>query len=386
MKSLILVILLFGFSLMLNKTEFLFEEVSDTVLPLDALRNNSMDIEFSDLDKDGDMDAVIAMEFRPNVLLLNDGKGRFENASQGRLPQKNYDSEDIAIGDFDGDGDTDIIFVAEDDQHHEYYLNDGKAVFSDATHDFSFPSTCNAIDAGDFDSDGDLDLILGNAGQDYYLTNDGKGRFTNETKNRMPQDQNTTQDVQSVDFDKDGDLDLIIGNEDGNRLYLNDGNGNFGDATSQRLPIVDEETRKVDLADVDRDGDLDLFFSNVDFGKNKNNADRLLINNGKGFYVDETTQRYAVVNNMNTGDISFVDLDNDEDVDIVAANLFGGHLQVALNDGKGNFKEVTNEVFASKINGDAISVDIIDMNNDGWLDIYVGMFRGTDKFFFNKRK
>ncbi|HYH15852.1 MAG TPA: VCBS repeat-containing protein, partial [Flavisolibacter sp.] len=220
----------------------------------------------------------------------------------------------------------------------------------------------------------------------YYLTNDGKGRFTNETKNRMPQDQNTTQDVQSVDFDKDGDLDLIIGNEDGNRLYLNDGNGNFGDATSQRLPIVDEETRKVDLADVDRDGDLDLFFSNVDFGKNKNNADRLLINNGKGFYVDETTQRYAVVNNMNTGDISFVDLDNDEDVDIVAANLFGGHLQVALNDGKGNFKEVTNEVFASKINGDAISVDIIDMNNDGWLDIYVGMFRGTDKFFFNKRK
>ena len=386
MKSMFLVILLFCLGFTGHQPAVFFEEATHTVLPVETLHNNSMDIEMADLDKDGDIDAVIAMEFRPNVLLLNDGAGKFENASSGRLPQKNHDSEDIAVGDFDRDGDLDLIFVAEDDQQHEYYLNDGKALFSEAPQGFSFPSTSNAIDAADFDKDGDLDLVMGNAGQDFYLVNDGKGRFTDETKNRMPQDQNTTQDVQSADIDKDGDLDLLLGNEDGNRLYLNDGKGFFTDATSERLPLANEETRKVDMADIDKDGDVDLFFSNVDFRKGKDIANRLLINNGKGFFADETAKRYAAVNTMHTGDISFADLDNDQDLDMIIANVFGGYLQVALNDGKGHFTEVTNEVFAAPVKGDAISVDVIDINKDNRVDIYVGMFRGADKFFLNKEK
>ena len=385
MKSLFLIISVFCISLFTEKPQFLFGEVSNAILPIEALKSNSMDIEFADLDKDGDLDALIAMEFRPNVLLLNNGKGKFEYASLGKLPQKNYDSEDIAVGDFDKDGDPDVIFVAEDDQQHEYYLNDGTANFKEAPQGFSFPSTCNAIDAADFDKDGDLDLVLGNAGQDFFLVNDGKGGFINETVTRLPQDGNTTQDVQSLDLDKDGDLDLLFGNEDGNRLYLNDGKGYFTDATKDRLPLANEETRKVDMADIDRDGDVDLFFSNVNFRKDKDNANRILINNGKGFFKDETANRYAVVNNMHTGDISFVDLDGDKDLDIIAVNLFGGYLQVAVNDGRGNFKEVTNEVFAAQVIGDAISVDVIDINNDKRMDLYIGMFRGADKFFLNKK-
>lgn len=386
MKSVFLILTIYCFGFMPHQPAFFFEEVSNTVLPLAALRSNSMEVEFADLDSDGDLDAVIAMEFKPNVLLLNDGKGKFEYASLGRLPQKNHDSEDIAIGDFDRDDDLDMVFVAEDDQQHEYYLNDGKAIFKEAPQGFSFSSTCNAIDAADFDKDGDLDLVLGNAGQDFFLTNDGKGRFVDETRTRMPQDGNITQDIQSVDIERDGDLDLLLGNEDGNRLYLNNGKGFFTDATRDRLPLVNAETRKVDIGDVDDDGDLDVFFSNVDFAKNKDNADRLLINNGKGFFVDETAKRYAVRNNMHTGGISFVDLDGDKDLDIIAANLFSGYLQVALNDGNGNFIEVTHEVFASQVAGDAISVDVIDINNDNRKDLYIVMFRGPDKFFLNRKQ
>ena len=386
MKSLLLWLLLFIMGFVPHQASFYLEEASSTVLPLEALHHNSMDIEIADLDSDGDADVVIAMEFRPNVLLLNDGKGKLQYASLGRLPQKNHDSEDIALGDFDKDGDLDIVFVAEDNQRHEYYLNDGKAVFSEASERMAFASTANAVDAADYDKDGDLDLILGNAGQEFFLANDGKGSFTDETTSRLPQDANTTQDVQAADLDKDGDLDLVLGNEDGNRLYLNNGKGVFTDATTERLPLRDEETRKVDIADIDKDGDLDLFFSNVDFGKKKNNADRLLINNGKGFFTEETDKRYAVANNMNTGDVSFVDLDGDKDLDIIAANVFGGHLQVALNDGKGFFSEVTEDVFSAPVRGDAISVDVLDINGDGRMDIYVGMFRGADKFFINKNK
>jgi WD40 repeat protein len=384
MKPLLLLALLFFTSWTKHNQSFILEDASSSILPLEALRNNSMDIEIGDLDGDGDKDLVIAMEFRPNVILLNDGKGKLEYTSIGRLPQKNFDSEDIALADFDKDGDLDIIFVAEDDQQHEYYINDGKANFTDATARFSFPSTCNAIDAADFDKDGDIDLVMGNAGQDFLLLNDGKGNFTDATKERLSQDQTVTQDVQSADIDKDGDLDLIMGNEDGNRIYLNDGKGFFIDATKERLPLVNEETRKVDIADIDKDGDWDLFFSNVDFRKGMNIANRILINNGKGFFTDETTKRYNAINDMHTGDISFADLDNDKDLDMVVANLFGGYLQVLLNDGKGYFSEVSNEVLATKVQGDAISVEVIDINNDGRLDVYIGIFRGTDKFFLNK--
>src|SRR6476661_6157007 len=76
-----------------------FSDVSVTNLPLDALKANSMDVVSIDMDKDGDKDLILAMEFRPNVILLNDGAGKFSHANV--LPAKNHDSEDIAAEDFD---------------------------------------------------------------------------------------------------------------------------------------------------------------------------------------------------------------------------------------------------------------------------------------------
>ena len=75
-----------GFST--HYASFSFEEVSRDYLPLSELRFNSMDVETADLDKDGDLDIVVAMEFRPNVLLLNDGSGKMIYSSPGRLPKK----------------------------------------------------------------------------------------------------------------------------------------------------------------------------------------------------------------------------------------------------------------------------------------------------------
>ena len=109
----------------------LFLDSTATHIPNSLMPQNGMDVEAADIDGDGDPDIIIANEFQPNVILINDGSGRFTNESAKRIPQPVHDSEDIAVADFDGDGDLDIVFVSEDDFVHEYYLNDGTGIFSD---------------------------------------------------------------------------------------------------------------------------------------------------------------------------------------------------------------------------------------------------------------
>ena len=79
-----------------------------------------MDAAAADFDNDGDWDILIANEHRPNIMLINEGKGKFANESANRIPQVNHDSEDIGIADFDHDGDLDIVVVSEDDKTNEY--------------------------------------------------------------------------------------------------------------------------------------------------------------------------------------------------------------------------------------------------------------------------
>lgn len=365
-----------------------FRDVTDTHLPVADLRTNSMDVAQLDVDGDGDTDLIVASEFRPNLILLNDGSGKFTNGTAGRLPAKNHDHEDIALGDFDRDGDVDLVFVSEDDKVHEYYLNDGKGVFQDAPAQLPVESICNSVVVGDFDRDGDLDLILGNDGQDFFLANDGRGRFANETATRLPTDADVTQDVEAADLDGDGDLDLMFGNEDDNKLYLNDGKGRFTNATEGWLPLEKgrEETRKVDLADVDGDGDLDVHFSNVNFRQTKNPANRLLLNDGKATFTDVTAQRYQADNDRHTADADFVDLDGDRDLDLVLANVFGSAPQVLLNDAKGVFTEKTSEFLPNGVGSEAISVEVGDWNRDGLPDLYFGVFRGADALLLGQKR
>src|SRR3970040_1500215 len=95
----------------------IYTEVTATHLPT-GLAGPCMDAAAGDAAGDGHLDLALAMEFQPNILLLNDGAGVFTNAS-AELPRAAHDSEDVAFADFDGDGDLDLVLVSEDDRTDE---------------------------------------------------------------------------------------------------------------------------------------------------------------------------------------------------------------------------------------------------------------------------
>lgn len=353
-----------------------YVDATETHLP-DGLGRSSMDARPVDVDGDGDLDLVVACEFCPNIILINDGSGRFSNESAARLPQVNRDSEDIAAQDFDGDGDVDLVFVSEDDQINEYYLNDGTGKFTSLP--FPVTGTTDAVVSADLNGDGAPDLILGNSGPNVILINNGSGGFVDETSRRLATNTATTQDLELGDIDGDGDLDLIEANENGSRVHLNTGAGVFSDQTVMRFPAADEETREADLGDVDGDGDLDLFLANTAFTFTHPTQNRLLLNDGTGVFSEAAGALPAQSENSVDGD--FADLDGDGDLDLLTAQAFGGSFRVLLNDGKGVFEDATASFLNPVPTISGVDSEVADFSGDGLLDIYMAAFQGSDRFY-----
>lgn len=152
-----------------EKPQAFYQEVTKSHLPPE-LFGQCMDADAGDADGDGDLDLVLAMEFNPNILLLNDGSGHFSYADK-HLPEGIHDSEEVEFADFDGDGDLDLIFVSEDDKTNEFYLNHGKGNYIDASDRIPSKGTSNAHAVLDLDNDGDLDILIANYGSNRVLIN-----------------------------------------------------------------------------------------------------------------------------------------------------------------------------------------------------------------------
>src|SRR5690606_18906449 len=167
---------------------------------------------FGDVDRDGDPDLVLARIAGTNRLHLNDGTGRFVDATASHMPADSDRSAGVVLVDVDHDGDLDAVF-ANVDTTARLYLNDGTGTFSDATLG-RIPTTAThmeAVAAADLDGCGGSDLVLvGRNTIGRLLRGDGRGVFADTTARQWPEAPTRGTTLALLDFDRDGDLDVFV--------------------------------------------------------------------------------------------------------------------------------------------------------------------------------
>lgn len=360
-----------------------FVEQSVTRFPQPDPLEYSSQVAFGDVDGDGDQDIAIANGRGYNSatltertrLLINDGAGHFTDETDARTGGVRSYGRDVEFGDVDDDGDLDMVVANDFATRALLFINDGTGFFSEAGGQRLPPINLGSphICLGDVENDGDLDLYFPSggtsrfgSGQNQLWINDGTGHFADATAARLPQ-QNVSQPMDCIfgDVDGDLDLDLLVGNRANNsKLYLNDGAGVFSDVTAARLP-PSGTTYSWDFGDIDGDGDLDALGANSLVSGSK---EALFVNNGHGFFSDQTNTLLPGSNNpaVDDNDSKFFDIDDDGDLDFIIASL-GSSERICTNDGTGHFTLQTGMITA--IADSSLDVEVGDLNGDGRLDV-----------------
>lgn len=120
--------------------------------------------------------------------------------------------------DVDGDGDLDLYFAHVSwqgrDGRDRLFINDGRGRFTDETQARLPTGDDLTLDAkfADLDRDRDLDLVLGEGGRIRVLANDGTGRFSDVTERALPAEiSGVNIAIELADFNQDGRIDLYVG-------------------------------------------------------------------------------------------------------------------------------------------------------------------------------
>ena len=210
------------------------------------------------------------------------------------------------------------------------------------------------------------------------------------------------------DFNNDGWPDMYVTGYGASKLYRNNGNGTFTDVTGRAG--VDNNLWGTSSAffDYDNDGYLDLYVCNyltydeanlpctLYDGKPycliqnfKGSSSKLFHNNRDGTFTD-VSEKARIANPRGKGlGVVALDYDNDGRIDVFQANDAAANF-LYHNNGDGTFSEVALEAgVAFDPNGNArggMGVEAEDLDNDGYLEIFVANFSGqTNALFHNER-
>ena len=235
--------------------------------------------------------------------------------------------------------------------------------------------------ADDFDGDGLIDIMVSSWGLDnqlHYFKNMGNRRFEDRTESANLIGITGGLNMVHGDYDNDGWVDVFVlrggwFGEDGNHpnsLLKNNGDGTFTDVTISTNIYSEHPTQTASWGDFNNDGWLDLFIGN-ESAEGSSHISELYQNNGDGTFSD-----VAQAHDINA--IGFIkaviwgDINNDGFLDLYISRLGEPNL-LFQNSGPENnyhFKEISKKSGVTEpLN--SFPAWFWDFNNDGWEDIWV---------------
>ncbi|MFH0843404.1 MAG: CRTAC1 family protein [Bacteroidota bacterium] len=353
-----------------------------------------------------------------NRLYRNRGDGTFENVTKKAEVGGPWYSMGVTVGDFNNDGYPDIY--VSNHGPNALLRNNGNGTFTDISERAGIQGG-NELSVGavwlDYDNDSFLDLYVGNylnfdpdykyfyapdgfpgpmaydALKDVLYHNNGDGTFENVTEAMGIVDMDgRAMGVGAADYDEDGWTDIYVANDHTlNYLFYNDGGKGFTDRgimTGTAFSQGGEATvsMSVDFADYNNDGLLDMFASDDTYCS-------LYKNEGGGVFSDKSfaSGLSPLCAQFVGWSSTFVDYDNDGDVDIFKTNgalkhLYGHEDQLLENLGNEKFADVSldrGEYFHMEYVGRGTSIG--DYDNDGDLDALISNLNDQCRFLRNNK-
>ncbi len=361
-----------------------FESVSGTGLTSDAI--NSWSASWADYNNDGYEDLFVTTYNSDdhNYLYKNNGDGTFTKITTGDIVTDEASSLAAAWADYDNDGYIDLFVANNVGSKNFLYHNNGNGTFTKITNSpvVNTGIYCHSASWADYDNDGYVDLFVA----EYFPTkynhlyhNNGDGTFTAVEGNPVVTDAGHSIGAAWGDYNNDGLVDLFVPNTDGdkNYLYKNVGNGKFVKVDENVLSTPSKSVG-CSWGDYNNDGYLDLFIANA------GDQDNFLYkNNGDGTFT-AVTSGDIVNDGGNSHGSTWIDIDNDGDLDLYVTNDQDGDNFLYKNNGDETFTKVTNDLTTS--GGNSFGTAIADYDNDGDYDIFVANHGSTSNFFFKNTK
>ncbi|HET6203243.1 MAG TPA: CRTAC1 family protein [Planctomycetota bacterium] len=308
--------------------------------------------------------------------------------------------------DLDGDGYLDLMMSSWGLRDPlRFFRNQADGTFRERTEEAGLAGIVSGLNLvhADFDNDGDVDVLVARGAwlheegrhPNSLLRNNGDATFEDVTEAAGLLSFHPTQAVAWGDYDADGWLDLFIANESERgepahpcELYHNDGDGTFHEVAGEVGVAAVAYFKGTVWGDYDNDGLEDLYVT----AQSTEPRNLLFHNDGPGgggrWAFTEVGARAGVREPARSFPTWFFDYDNDGCLDLFVSGFYANAGQIAAevlglptrdaekprlyrNRGDGTFEEVSKEARVDKVLL-AMGCNFGDLDNDGWLDFYVG--------------